>query len=71
MFVSYSGEGGGGEITAITDGGLCVISVLSVVSFEGGGGEIMAITDGGPFLVLSVARVEVVRTRRSLMVVCV
>ena len=45
MFVSYSGEGGGGEI--------------------------MAITDGGPFLVLSVARVEVVRTRRSLMVVCV
>ena len=42
-----------------------------MVSGKGGDGEDKEITDVGPFLMLSVARVEVVRTRWSLMVVCV
>ena len=43
---------------------------MCVNSGKGGGGKDKVITDDGPFLVLSVARVEVVMTRWSLMVVC-
>ena len=44
---------------------------MCVISGKGGGSKDKVIIDDGPFLVLSVARVEVVMTRWSLMVVCV
>ena len=59
------GKGGDGENKVITDG-----FILCVISGKSGDGKDKVITDDGQFLVFSVARVEVVMTRWSLMVVC-